>query len=139
MKDLNDSHYQPDFEIADRYINFSSELLRLSLLGITGFGTFLLLHFREEKPIEFSSSVKLWMLISVICWSATASFSLAHRYFASDSMAYHIAYLRTGSNSEYEGRKKMLKWSNRCLIAAEVVFGIGVLTFSLAVFSMFIK
>lgn len=137
MKDLHDSHYQPDFEIADRYMNFSSELLRLSLLGITGLGTLLLLQFREQAPVQFSLSIKTWMLGSILCWSAAASFALAHRYFASDSMAYYIAYLRKGNDSERDGLEKMLNRSNRYLTLAGVTFGIGVVAFSLAVFSIF--
>ena len=111
MNDIKDCDYKPDFEILDRYINFSSELLRLSLLGISGFGTLLLLKYSKDIKLELNESTKVLLFLSVILWSLSSGFALAHRFFASDSMAYHIAYLRKNEIEQKIGRKKLLKLS----------------------------
>jgi hypothetical protein len=38
LNEIKENQYKVDFEISKGYINFSSELLRLSLLSMGGFG-----------------------------------------------------------------------------------------------------
>src|ERR1700735_1944155 len=49
MSAIEDNEYKPDFEILDRYLKFSSELLRISLLAIGGFGTIVLVKLKGEE------------------------------------------------------------------------------------------
>ena len=50
MSIQSDNDYkEPDFEIMDRYINFSAELLRISLLAIGGFGAIMLIKLKNES------------------------------------------------------------------------------------------
>ena len=74
MKDIIDSHYKPDLEIADRYINFSSELLRLSLLAITGIGALILANFKEDSGFHLTLGNKYCFLISILLFAAAAAF-----------------------------------------------------------------
>lgn len=49
MSIQSDNDYKPDIEIMDRYINFSAELLRISLLAIGGFGAIILIKLKSQN------------------------------------------------------------------------------------------
>jgi len=51
MDDIKEIDYKPDFELADRYISFSSEILRLSLLAITAISSLMIFAFEKETAI----------------------------------------------------------------------------------------
>jgi hypothetical protein len=130
---MQEPDYKPDFEILDRYINFSSELLRLSLLGISGFGALVL--FGKDKHAELLTyDVSVTLFISVIFFTISAALALSHRFYATDSMSYHISYLRKKNPAEKQGRNRRLKISEWLLITAEFAFGIGVLFFAAGIY-----
>ena len=92
-----------DFEVLDRYQNFSSEMLRLSLLGIGALAFLLKEVFATSKPDEVNRyinlilttpNIKSLVSISIVLFAIAAACALCHRYYSSDSMAYHIRYLR---------------------------------------------
>jgi hypothetical protein len=92
--EISDAQIKYDFELLDRYQNFSSEILRLSLIGIGAYA-FLL---KEANSIFLSiagaSVIKWFSVFSIFLFALAAACSLAHRYYSSDFMAYHIRYLR---------------------------------------------
>ena len=81
-----------DAKLLDAYIGYSAELLRLSLLAITGITT-VCVTLRPQLKTSFHDL--LWSfslaLIALFCSSASA---LAHRFVATDSMAFHLESLR---------------------------------------------
>lgn len=85
---------QSDYELLDRYQSFTSELLRLSLIGI-GVYAFLLKDLNETfRRIADNPTTKWLSLFSISFLALAAACSLVHRYYSSDFMAYHIRYLR---------------------------------------------
>ena len=97
--------FEHDLAIGDRYQNFSGELLRIALLGIAAVG-FLLLNFlfgASDKSPEMigaakktlaNSDFRFYVYATLFLFGFSAGFALLHRYFAADSKAYHLKYLR---------------------------------------------
>ena len=135
MNKIDDNYYQPDFSIADKYINFSSEILRLSLLGISGVATFLSYYLKGDKCncIKIELPEKTVLIITLFFFTISAGFSLAHRFYATDSLSYLIANLRTQSQNEKTGLRKTLKKAENMLIYAEWFFAFGIIAFVFAV------
>src|SRR6476620_11532067 len=114
---LEELDYKPDFDILDRYINFSYEILRLSLLGISGFGALVLFN-KEQTIKDMVTAAGIPLFTSVVFFGVAAAMALSHRFYATDSMSYHIAYLRKKEAAEKKGRNQRLKISALLLIAA---------------------
>lgn len=133
---ISEEDYKPDFEILDRYISFSSEILRLSLFGISGFGVLLLYGNKAGETKLLNSDTTYALFIAVIFLGISAGLALSHRFFATDSMSYHISYLRKKNPNERIGRNSRLKLSGWILISAEVSFGIGILLFATGIYQM---
>ncbi len=101
--DVGEERYRADFEILDRYQNFSAELLRLSLLALAGYG-FLMsdVVFGVRKNAETGDLLFLpafheraGLLVSgAVLLGLCALTSLAHRYFSTDCMSHHIRRVR---------------------------------------------
>lgn len=132
---IEENKYKLDFEIADRYISFSSELLRLSLTAISALGTLLYFSIKKKIDVELSGIDKVLVFITIMLFTLAAMSSLAHRFYATDTMSYHITYLRTNSEKEKIGRRKCLKVSENFLIITEYLFGGAVLTFVFAIYN----
>jgi len=139
LKKLDESQFKADFEITDRYINFSSELLRLSLLAIGAFATLVFYKLKQESPpvdqTELLSSLKMFFL-PVLFFALTAGAALIHRFYATDCTSYYVCWLRYENEGRKEEaqreRKKLrahLKYSEAALIAAEFFFAAAVLIF----------
>ncbi|MCC9019768.1 hypothetical protein [Flavobacterium lipolyticum] len=98
---INEDNYKVDFIILERYQSFSSEILRLSLLGLTIYG-FLITNviFKitdcEKKYIFIKpfSANKLWLFLGAITLILTALLTLGHRYFSTDCMTHFIRGFR---------------------------------------------
>jgi len=98
---INEDHYKVDFLILEKYQNFSSEVLRLSLLGLTIFG-FLIVNviFKitdNEKNFVFIPSFSLYKLIlflGAVALILAALSALSHRYFSTDCMTHFIRRFR---------------------------------------------
>lgn len=136
MSIQSETDYKPDFEILDRYLTFSSELLRISLLAIGGFGSIVLIKLKDEKdhaPLHHFQ----FLFISICFFALCAALSLFHRFYASDSMSWYVSYLRAKAsgneekaNRERKEMHKALRYANRFLIFTEYIFGIAVLLFA---------
>lgn len=138
METINDCDYKPDFELADKYISFSAELLRLSLLAITGISTLILYSIKKTPDVLLTSCDKYWLFITLLFFALAAGGALAHRFWASDSLAYHIAYLRTKTQKEKIGRRFCLKLSGYLLIITELLFGLAIIVFVITVLRLLI-
>lgn len=145
INDVDEGQYKVDFEISKGFIDFSSELLRLSLLAMGGFGALALIKIENQDRINptFLQNPLLFLL-SMALFALCAGATLFHRYFASDSMSWYIGWLRAESSGNSEkaerekrGFRRMLKLSGAALICSEVFFGGGVLVFFIAIIKLF--
>jgi hypothetical protein len=87
-----------DMKLMERYQNFSAELLRIALLGITAIGFVasrtLSLARTEERIPPLPQHPKLLLIGALILLAISAGAALVHRYFSADSMACHIKAMR---------------------------------------------
>ena len=91
---IDENLVKVDFQIIDKYQSFSSEILRISLIGI-GVYAFLLKDVNDVfQKISKSGNLKIFSIISIISFAIAVACTLVHRYYSSDFMAYHIRYLR---------------------------------------------
>lgn len=129
---MQDHEYKPDFEIAEKYVSFSSEIFKLSLLAITGAAA-LLLFFMEQEPASIPHlgiAGKLLFILTFALFGLSAAWSVAHRYFAHDSLLYLIKRLRKSTKHKAAtGLHHNLKSAERSLIITEWLFGAGVFAF----------
>ncbi len=138
---LKEDDYKADFEIAERYIGFSSELLRISLLAIGGYGA-MIMYALEHDALDVVKNA-FGFLVSSLMFALSAGVTLAHRFFATDSLSYRVGFLRAKyandekrAQKERTGLRQKLKQSERFLIAAEWLFGFGVLFFVLGLLQL---
>jgi len=136
---IEPDYYHPDFEISKRFIDFSAELLRLSLLILGGLGA--VTFSKDGKDILQQITVQptafiCCLILFFICVGA----ALAHRYCATDALTWYIDLLRAKAQSdtdrvekEKKGFHHMLFLSRVSLITCEVTFGLGVVAFVVAV------
>jgi len=143
MTVLDENKYKVDFEISNGYINFSAELLRLSLLAMGGFGGLILTKFEGDGTAHGFLANPILFLISMTFFSLCAGATLFHRYFASDCMSWYVAWLRADSlgntekaQKEKKGFYRMLRLSKIALITAECLFGAAVLFFIVAIYQL---
>lgn len=142
MNEIDETQYSADFRICEGYISFSSELLRLSLLAMGGFGTLVLIKFDKDTPPEFLDKPILFLL-SMTFFTLCAGAALFHRFYASEAMSWYIAWLRAKKSNnpqkaakESTGFIKFLKYSSVSLIVSEWLFGAGVLFFLAAILAL---
>ena len=142
LKELDENQYKVDFDIAKGYIDFSSELLRLSLLAMGAFGALVLIKIKGEAKDtlpQFLQHPGLF-ITAMTFFALCAGTTLFHRYFAADCMSWYIAWLRADkegraddAKEERTGFHKMLSLSKWSLIFSECLFGGGVLFFIWAI------
>ena len=96
--------YEADLQVVDRYQSFSSELLRLSLLGITGYG-FLIANIvlKATKNPEQYMLLGPWtvsaLIIGAVALGLCAATALGHRYFSTDCITHFVRRLRATKRS----------------------------------------
>lgn len=115
---MNLEDYAADFEISKRYIDFSSELLRLSLLAITGI-CYLLFVSENFKVCDCDLDK---FIVALTLFIISSCFALAHRFYATDALSYHIAFLRKQNPNQKAGLKRCLKMCNLYIIGCQYVF-----------------
>jgi len=135
---ISEDLYKVDFEISKSYIDFSSELLRISLTAMGAIGSLLLLTLEKETILEINYPT---ILAAMTFFALSSGASLFHRFFASDFLSWYISYLREVNKGNIQraekekiGYSKSLRNSRWALIINEFLFGFGVLFFIVAVF-----
>lgn len=111
---IQEDNYKVDFIILEKYQSFSSEILRLSLLGLTIYG-FLITNVifkitdSQKKYILIGpfSDNKLLLFVGAILLILTALLALGHRYFSTDCMTHFIRGFRLRQRlNELENQEK---------------------------------
>jgi len=137
--------FKHDLDLSDRYQNFSGEILRLSILGVGGIGFLLVNVFltkgQQRVPLSRDEPVFSWLAAaSLFCLGVSAAASLAHRYFATDCLSYHLSAMRkkaVGDTSEevrtaIDGRNRIFGLSKWSLISASIFLATGTILLALA-------
>src|SRR5450432_2796643 len=95
---LDDHSYKPDFELTAQYKAFSSEILRISLLGIGLYG-FLLAHGVSENAaigriLTATVSSRKSIAGSLLAFGLAALFALGHGFWATKCLGYQLQIAR---------------------------------------------
>lgn len=155
--DIPESSWKADFEIIDRYQNFGNELMRLALLGITGYG--FLIHELCIKRIEYQpilEKASLWVFLGVLFLVVSIVLVLMYRFFSSKCLFCQVQIMRSLKRNEnehwsdFEKEQEAIflkdirveqqvnsKLSDKILKGAAVAFGLGFI-FVLLVFYQFL-
>ncbi|MES2562392.1 MAG: hypothetical protein V4637_06640 [Pseudomonadota bacterium] len=97
--EIPDVRYKADMDLHDRFQNFSSELLRLSLAGIAVTGVFLTILTADKTAPVFVATIASWPFIAsvgvaLVGFGASVATALAHRFLASDGMFHHLRAIK---------------------------------------------
>jgi len=84
LNKIDESQYKVDFAISEKYIDFSSELLRISILIIGGLGT---LFINGKKDIADLPNKPHFFILSLLFFACCVAAALCHRYYATDSLS----------------------------------------------------
>jgi hypothetical protein len=140
-----------DFTMLTKFQEYSAELLRLSLLGITaiGIGTQQLLFGKFEevsRALRAWPNGRPWVFASLVFLSISTVAALWHRYSSADSLSWHLQSMRRFQSgdpaqvekAEKEGiaRHRRFRWSQRALVLAALGLGLGAITLALGLVAM---
>jgi hypothetical protein len=146
---LEQNTFEHDLAVSERYQNFSTELLRLSLLAMAALGFLLKEILLTNRPgninVLHNPVFRTGFIICLVFLSLSAFSAMLHRYYGPDSKACHLKSLRLynrnaeGDKKEYEKeiaeRNKKLRISKYLLL----VSGLSLLAGAISVIALFIK
>ena len=107
---LDETKYKAELEVLDRFLSFSAELLRLSLLGITVVGFFY--KFVIPKT-GLTAANKTLIILCVISFAISSLLAVMYRYLATDAFRFYIYGLRINLKSEDEAISSLKKRNKR--------------------------
>jgi hypothetical protein len=135
---LPERTFEHDLSLLVRFQEFSAELLRVALIGISAVGFVVSrIVFPEEKAtrIAIDPIVKMLVIAALISLAISAAAALVHRYYVADSMSWHLQAMRryernTGTDveradSEFKARLKEFKVSGRAIACSALALGMG--------------
>ena len=146
-----DSTVEHDFDIQSRYQDFTSEILRLSLLGISAVGYIVLKYlFPDKEPsTNVPDEARTPFVIALIAFGLASVASLLHRYVSVDSLSWHLQAIRKelrgasgDASSAKEDRKRRYSRfliSRYAVIAAAGSLGVGACTLAYAFYTLIRK
>ncbi|MDP2824193.1 MAG: hypothetical protein Q8O52_16135 [Sulfuritalea sp.] len=97
---IEENAYKVDLAVLERYQSFSSELLRLSLLGIAGYGFLIANVIFKAGPdnkyifLERFANSKYLLAAGAIALGISAVAALGHRYFSTDCLTHFVRRVR---------------------------------------------
>jgi len=127
-----------DLALLVRFQEFSAELLRVALIGISAIG---FVVSRVILPEETTTRMALdptakWLIIAaLISLAVSAAAALVHRYYAADSMSWHLQAMRryqrntetdvATADRECRARFTQFKVSGRAIACSALALGAG--------------
>jgi hypothetical protein len=121
---LDEEVYAADFALGERYQAFSSEIVRLALLGIAGYG-FLLAEVAPSDSIassEFFARLRQLaplLIAGLLALGLAVGCALAHRFFSTDCLAHQITIVRLLRRREGAEWKEDERLENEQRLASE--------------------
>ena len=92
---VSEDTYKADLALLDRYQSYSSELIRLSLLGIGALAFFLGQFSATSGLVALKDGLSAVALgAAAILFTFSTACALSHRYHSSDGFASHIKAIR---------------------------------------------
>lgn len=93
--DIPEASWKADFDVVERYQSFANEMMRISLLGIAGYG-FLIkeICMKDRQFYSMLQVLKSSFGIGAICFLVTLIFSLAHRFTSTACLYYQVQIMR---------------------------------------------
>lgn len=145
--------FTDDLEMLKQYQSFSGELLRLSLLGLTGISVIIFTVIKENN--DLGNTPRYFIISSAILFGVSSAAALAHRYCSSDSLAFQLSILRRelrnrpgdeshpsdkdGAETEEKARKFMFRCATLSLLAGSAALGCGAVAFAAGIASAFLR
>lgn len=133
----------PDQDMLDRYVGFSSELLRLSLAGIAAVGFLITSIAIDARLWPLPPATATPVTISLRLLGTAAGVALLHRYVSTDAMAFHVCYLRmllnqeeVAGSHERRARDRRLKLGGWALALAAIALGCGAIALAVALLGL---
>ncbi len=135
-----------DIQLQEKYQGFNSELLRLALLGITAVGLIslkVLIPEKDNQEFSMTDSTVTSFSLSLLFFGVASIFTLAHRYYSVDSLAFHLESLREEIRGNANPlkvdekritRNKALLWSKTAIQLAAICLGLGCISLATAFF-----
>lgn len=145
---LDENLYACDLVLHDRFLNFSAEILKLSLAGIGGVGFFVtLLAGNRSSRLQDALATREFQIaleLSVVFFALAASLSMVHRFYSSDGMWHHMRLLRslkalgeTADVAEDKAKRRIkLKLSEKCLKLSALALVLGAASLGVAFLSV---
>jgi hypothetical protein len=149
--DIPERTIEYDMVLLERYTDFSAELVRLGLIGISAIGfavsKALLPGEGRQTAIELMDKVRFETGLALIAFGCCVAAALAHRYFAADSMSWHLQAMRRYrrgegrdvevADAEFKSRYRRFKWSEYAIRVATIALGIGAVATAVAILRAF--
>jgi hypothetical protein len=97
--EIPEDRYKSDFELHDRFQNFSAELLKLALSGIAVFGVFLSVLAGKDTDAVVRTAMQAsffkWLSAGALsAFGMSVLLALCHRFLASDGMYHHLRAIK---------------------------------------------
>jgi hypothetical protein len=102
---LPSSTIEHDFVVLGKFQEYSAELLRLALIGVSAVGVVVsqtLLGKKQETEVALTtlSHVRWWLIVALALFCLSSFGALWHRFAASDSMAWHLEETRRAARAD---------------------------------------
>lgn len=132
-----ESTVEHDFEIQSKYQDFTAEILRLSLLGISAVGYVALKYLFPEKDCGtgIPAAARFPFMLALGSLGLAAIASLMHRYVSVDSLSCHLQSVRKelraeegdAQSADVDREKRYLRFliSRYSVITAAATLGVG--------------
>ncbi len=155
--EIPEARYKADLELHDRYIGFSSELLRLALAGMAALAALagLLTPFKDKSVIPLTTAFVWSASLALGFLTLAAACALAHRFYASDGMYHHFraikllilaerqgtpsgdhADLQHEASLDEEVRNGRFRASGWLMLASAMLLALGIAAFGVAIWRM---
>lgn len=135
---LPEKTIEHDLALLQRFQEFSAELLRIALIGISviGFALSRILIPENGHPVlTLSTQTKCLLIIALVALGTSAAAALAHRYFAVDGVAWHLQAMRRRERGLAEDQNKArdeshtgawrFKWAERSIRLSATSLALG--------------
>jgi len=143
---VNERTIEHDLAILQRFQEFSAELLRISLLGISAIGfavSKVLFPEKGQSQLIIPVNIKVFLIISLVFFGISASAALYHRYSSADSLSWHLQAMRryqrgtiediNKADQEIHQRYLRFRYSKYSILISTISLGVASCTLALSI------
>lgn len=135
--------FEHDLALLGKFQEFSAELLRVALIGISAIGFVVSRIIFPEKSapakdaaaLAFAAPQKWLFILALFALTVSAGAALAHRFYSADSASWHLQAMRRyarnmgedsmKADSECQARYKKYKASRWAVACSAIALGVG--------------